>query len=261
MTIKKIGLCTWSLGNELDQVTSVMKESGLTRLHLEVPAIDLFQEAIAQHGWTVSCTMIGFPQEDYSTLESIRRTGGIIPDEYWDQNKALVLDAIARTAATNVPFLTTHAGFIDHRDTDAYTTFRSRILELADAAGEANLMLLMETGQETAADLRHCLMDLRHPALGVNFDPANIILYGKGDPVEAVGILAPWIKHVHVKDAKSSRIPGEWGREVPWGDGEVPHQEFLQALRETGYDGNFAVEREAGESREGDIHLAVSRLT
>ena len=256
----KIGICTWSLGNHLDEVSQTLEATGLSHLHLDITALDPFREAIAANGWTITSTMLAFPQEDYSTLESIRRTGGIIPDDCWAQNRALVLGAIEQTAAFGIEFLSFHAGFIDHTDAKSYQKFCDRITELADAAQEKNIMLLMETGQERAGDLRHFLEAVEHPALGVNFDPANMILYGKGDPIAAVHTLAPWIKHVHIKDATASTISGEWGTEVPWGDGEVNPSAFLQALEEIDYTGALAIEREAGESRMEDIKLAASRL-
>ena len=131
---------------------------------------------------------------------------------------------------------------------------------LADKADEYNITLLMETGQESADELRYFLEKLHHPALGVNFDPANMILYGKGNPVEAVGILGPWIKHVHIKDALQTKTPGAWGSEVVWGTGEVGADKFLRALKSAGFAGALAVEREAGDDRLGDIKIAVSKL-
>jgi sugar phosphate isomerase/epimerase len=229
-------------------------------LHLAVSAAADYRDAIVENDWTVTSTMVGFPQEDYSTLESIRKTGGIMPDDCWEQNRALVLDAIKVTAELGAPYLSTHAGFIDHNDADGYARFCTRIRELADAAQASGITLLMETGQETAADLRRCLEDLNHNALGVNFDPANMILYGKGNPVDAVRVLGPWIRHVHIKDAVASSQPEAWGQEVPWGDGDVRCEAFLAALAEVGYDGALAVEREAGKDRVPDIALAVTRL-
>jgi sugar phosphate isomerase/epimerase len=96
--------------------------------------------------------------------------------------------------------------------------------------------------------------------MGVNFDPANMILYDKGDPIEAVRVLAPWIKHVHIKDAIRTKTPGQWGAEVPWGDGQVNSGAFLKVLRKVGFAGVLAIEREAGDDRVGDIKLAVERL-
>ncbi|MDD4786170.1 MAG: TIM barrel protein, partial [Pirellulales bacterium] len=120
--------------------------------------------------------------------------------------------------------------------------------------------LLLETGQETAECLRALLEELDHPALGVNFDPANMILYGKGDPLAAARLLGRWIKHIHVKDAVAAERPGEWGREVPWGDGQVGGETFLESLKEIGFAGALAIEREAGRDRLGDIGRAAERL-
>ncbi len=237
-----------------------MLDAGIPHIHLEVAAFEEFFGAISLYGWTISCAMVGFPQENYSTLESIRKTGGIMPDDCWETNRAIVLDAIMKTAEAGVGLLSFHAGFIDHNDAAGYQKFCVRIKELADAALEKQVVLLLETGQETAQDLRGFLEDLNHPALGVNFDPANMILYGKGDPIEAVKTLAPWIKHVHIKDAIASNTPGEWGAEVPWGDGEVEGGKFIQTLDEIGFSGTLAIEREAGETRADDIKLAVKRL-
>ena len=123
------------------------------------------------------------------------------------------------------------------------------------------MILLLETGQESAKDLRHFLETLDHPSVGVNFDPANMILYDKGDPIEAVRVLSPWIRHLHVKDAIRTKQPGTWGAEVPWGDGQVGVERFLDVLDEVGFDGAMAIEREAGDNRFGDIKLAIERLT
>ncbi len=255
-----IGICTWSLQNDPVDVTEVMKAAGLTHLHLGVDGADGLHEAILKENWKISCTMVAFPQEDYSTMERIRQTGGIMPDASWESNREIAIAAIKKTAELGVPYLSTHAGFIDHNDKAGYAVFRERMRELADVAKKHAVTLLMETGQETAVDLKHCLEDLGHSCIGVNFDPANMILYGKGDPINAVHVLAPWIRHVHIKDATSSTVQGEWGAEVAWGDGEVPHAAFLKALEDIGYQGALAIEREAGERRGEDIEKAVSRL-
>jgi len=122
-------------------------------------------------------------------------------------------------------------------------------------------MLLLETGQETAEELRRFLEELDHSAVGVNFDPANMILYDKGNPIDAVKVLAPWVKHLHAKDATRTRKPGTWGAEVPWGDGEVQTAAFLDTLAQVGFKGTLAIEREAGDNRFGDVKLAAERLS
>jgi sugar phosphate isomerase/epimerase len=105
------------------------------------------------------------------------------------------------------------------------------------------------------------LVTLNHPNVMLNFDPANMILYNKDEPIEALKILAPWIRHVHAKDALRTKVNGTWGAEVPWGDGEVNVFAFLNALRELGFTGTLAIEREAGTQRVKDIAQAVRRLS
>lgn len=257
-----IGVCSWSLQQDLAGVVSSLGRLGVEHVHLAVgPALEqggeAYLDAARAQPWAVTSAMIGFPQEDYSTLDSIRRTGGIVPDTTWPSNKQLFLRAADAAVALGTPFLSMHAGFLEHGN----RVFADRIKCLADIAGERKLTLLMETGQEAAADLRWFLEELDHPAVGLNFDPANMILYDKDEPSAAVRVLGPWIRHVHIKDAIRTRTPGQWGEEVPWGDGEVGGDTFLAALAATGFNGAVAVEREAGNARVADVEVALKRLT
>jgi len=258
-----VGVCNWSLRTDIAGVADAMKKIGLEHVHLGVrPAVENagVLAAIEKQDWIISSTMIDFPQEDYSTLESIKATGGIAPDKYWQQNRKLFLGAADVTVKLGVKYLSMHAGFIDESNPAYAKKFYDRIERLADAAGEKDIMLLLETGQETAQELRHFLEELEHPAIGVNFDPANMILYDKGDPIEAVRVLSPWIKHIHIKDGIRTEQPGTWGTEVPWGDGQVQPTAFLNTLKDIGFEGVLAIEREAGNDRFGDIKLAAERL-
>ena len=204
--------------------------------------------------------MISFEQEDYSTLDSIRRTGGIIPDYCWESNRELVQWAVKTTSQLKVKYLQFHFGFIDLRENDYTYKLLDRAKEVGDVAGESGIKILFETGQETAETLHEFLERLNHPALAVNFDPANMILYDKGNPIEALHTLGPWIRHLHVKDATRTKQPGTWGAEVPWGKGEVGAGAFINALKEIGFKGAMAIEREAGNDRPGDIKLAIEKL-
>jgi L-ribulose-5-phosphate 3-epimerase len=258
-----VGVCSWSLQTDIAGVAKAMKRIGLEHVHLGIrPAVESpdVMAAIQRQDWTISSTMIDFPQEDYSTLEAIKVTGGIVPDDSWDRNHKLFLGAVEATVGLGVKYLSMHAGFIDESNPEYAGKLHDRIRTLADAAGDRNLILLLETGQETAQELRAFLEELNHPAVAVNFDPANMILYDKGDPIEAVQVLASWIKHLHVKDATRTKQPGTWGAEVPWGDGEVNTATFLQTLEQIGFDGIMAIEREAGDDRLADIMLAAQRL-
>ncbi len=260
-----IGVCNWSLGMNIAGAGRAINDIGLDHVHLAIrPALEDgggdYLTAVKKQNWTISATMIDFPQEDYSSLDSIKVTGGIVPDEFWERNRQLFIDAAKVTAELGVRYISMHAGFIDETNPTYAAKFHDRIKALADDAAVKGIMLLLETGQETAEQLRGFLTELNHPAIGVNFDPANMILYDKGEPVEAVKTLAPWIRHIHIKDAVRTKTPGTWGQEVPWGNGQVRPEVFLDALEEIGYQGALAIEREAGEDRFADIKLAAERL-
>ena len=274
VTAENLGVCSWSFQKPLDDVAAEMKKLGLTRIHLALQpfleggsrhgaaegaaALDRVKARLASGEWKLSATMIGFPQEDYSTLDTIKKTGGVVPDDAWEANKKIVVAGAKLSAELKSPVLTLHAGFLDESDPVALKKYTDRVKFIVDTCGEAGVGVAFETGQETASDLAKFMPTV--PGAGVNFDPANMILYAKGNPVEAVRTLAPWIRHVHLKDAVLTKKPGTWGTEVPWGDGEVDAPRFLAELKAAGYKGNFAIEREGGNDRTGDIALAAKRL-
>jgi sugar phosphate isomerase/epimerase len=254
------------LRTDIAGVAKAVQDLGLRHVHLAVgPALgddgSRYLDAVRAQDWMITSTMIDFPQEDYSTLDTIKVTGGVVPDSHWAQNRDRFLKAVDLTSQLGVKYLSMHAGFIDESDETQAEKMTERIRWLADAAQDRGVMLLLETGQETARELLHFLEELDHNSVGVNFDPANMILYGKGNPIEAVRVLSSWIRHLHIKDAVRATRAGTWGSEVPWGDGQVGVAAFLGVLDEVGFDGAMAIEREAGDDRIGDIRLAVQRLT
>jgi sugar phosphate isomerase/epimerase len=201
--------------------------------------------------------MVATVGEDYSTLETIRRTGGVVPDATWDENWRN-LQAIADIAGRlGLRLVTFHAGFLPHDPADPdFAKLLRRIRQIADLFAPRGIDLGFETGQETAGTLIAFLKQLERPNVGVNFDPANMILYDQGDPIDALRQLAPWLKQCHLKDANRTRVPGAWGDEVPVGTGEVNWREFFQVLREVKFAGDCAIEREAGNQRLQDIRTA-----
>lgn len=274
VTSDRLGVCSWSFQLPLDSVAEEMRKMGLRNINL---ALQPFLEGDERHGkaedagarsrveariasgeWRITATMISFNHEDYSTLDSIRRTGGIVPDAHWEADRALVAKAAKLTGEWNVPYMLMHAGFLDESDKVAFDKYLYRVKTLRDICAGENVQLILETGQETADDLVKFMSLVE--GVGVNFDPANMILYNKGVPVEAVRRIAPWIRHMHIKDAKYTKVPGTWGEEVPWGDGDVNAALMLKTLEEVGYSGAFAIEREGGSSRVADIALAARRM-
>ena len=261
-----VSVCSWSFQKDISEVADAMQKLDIGYVQLALlPALQAdgqkYLDFAQKQDWKLSATMINFPCEDYTTLDTIRVTGGLAPDSHWEENKKLALGAIKLTAQLKAEYIMMHFGFIDHSDKEYVDKFYYRVRTLADAAVEAGIKILMETGQESADELKHFLEEMNHPALFVNFDPANMILYDKGIPAEAVKVLAPWIRHIHAKDATRTKTPGTWGAEVTWGTGEVGGNAFLNILKEIGFQGALAIEREAGDNRFGDIQIAAEALS
>lgn len=265
-----VGVCSWSLRPaNADQLVKSLRKLGLHHVQLALgPLVELDSDAqraeleTLEHAEVkITAGMIHFPGEDYSTISNIRRTGGLLPDSHWPARKQRAIDAGKLAQKIGLTQISTHIGFIPPSNNDAYGTLVERLSDLGQQLEEFGIELLMETGQESATDLLHFLHDLKVQNVGVNFDPANMILYGSGDPIDAMKILARHIKHVHVKDAKRSSQPGiEWGTETPFGDGEVPHDEFIDTLQRIDYTGPLVIERESGKCRPEDITYAIDTL-
>ncbi len=166
-----------------------------------------------QNGISIMSGMFGCVGEDYSTLETIRATGGIAPDATWDQNWKNIQASAGLARQLGLKLVTFHAGFVPHEESDpTFDRLLGRLAQIADLFLTHGMALGLETGQETAPVLLQLLQKLKRPSLGVNFDPANMILYDKGDPIKALRVLGPWIRQVHIKDALATKVPGTWAR-------------------------------------------------
>ena len=268
-----IGVCSWSLRpKDLGELVGHMEALGLQHVQLALRPV-LFLDDKRKHqelghlrsaGVTITAGMIEFPGEDYASIDIIRRTGGYVPDDQWSTRKRLSEQAARLANELGVGMVSTHVGFVPQPGEKGYQEMVSRVGEVAAAFKACNVDLLMETGQERADELLQFLNDLRGRGAAnvfVNFDPANMILYGAGDPVAAIATLGPHIRHVHVKDGTASGNPGkDWGEEVPFGTGQVDVKGFLSALKAAGYAGPLAIEREAGNDRLGDVRVAIDTL-
>jgi sugar phosphate isomerase/epimerase len=153
--------------------------------------------------------------------------------------------------------VTFHAGFLPHdRNDPLRIEMIERLRAIADRFAKHGVRVGFETGQESADTLLEVLHELERPTVGVNFDPANMILYGMGDPLEAMRRLAPRIFQIHIKDAVAAMVPGTWGHEVPAGTGQVDWPAFCEVLRAERLACNLMIEREAGDDRIGDASRA-----
>jgi len=260
----RLGVCSWSLQpRDPADLIAQLKQIGIDKIQL---ALDPIREGgawadagrrLADAGITIASGMFGTVGEDYSTLETIRRTGGVVPDGTWERNWANIRKLVPVAEALGVKLISFHAGFLPEEPTDpSFDKLVGRLTRIADLFGDAGMDLAFETGQEDAHTLAGFLDRLDKPNVGANFDPANMILYAKGDPVESVKVLMPRVMQIHVKDATPTDTPGEWGSEVPVGTGAVDWAAFLGALEAGGFGGHMCIEREAGGDRIGDIRAA-----
>jgi sugar phosphate isomerase/epimerase len=223
---------------------------------------DSMPAAARAAGFQLSGAMLGFPGEDYTTPHTIEKTGGFGDPATRPERIERFKWALVRTKELGISDLMLHAGFIPEVGAPGRKAFLDTLAKVADLAKAAGVVVAFETGQESAALLRRTLDDLSAPNLKVNFDPANMLLYDKDDPLKVLELLAPDIRSVHVKDANRPAVKGTWGAEVPLGEGQTNTREFVKALKRVGYTGALCIEREVGnqQDRFRDIEHGVRFL-
>jgi sugar phosphate isomerase/epimerase len=224
-----------------------------------------WKQALEGGGCTVVTVFAAFEGEDYSDAPAVQRTVGFIPKSTRAAREKRMLAVSDFAAEMRVPSIATHIGFVpeDDRDED-YLAVREVVRRVCDHAARRNQTFALETGQETAEALRHFFIDVNRENLRVNFDPANMIMYGTGDPFDALHVLQQHVITVHCKDGEwpPKGVPGALGTEKPLGQGSVGIERFVQKLKEIGYTGPLTIEREAQDPQERlrDIRMAVGLL-
>jgi sugar phosphate isomerase/epimerase len=266
----RLAVCSWSLQpTSADDFFTKLAATGLTRVQIALDPIREnakgawtgFQSQCATRGVTCVSGMISTVGEDYTTLESIRKTGGVVPDSTWPETWRNIQADAELAQRMGLTLVTFHAGFLPHEESDpSFAKLLSRLRQIADRFAAKQITIGLETGQEEAATLAAFLKQLDRSNVGVNFDPANMILYDKGDPVAALRTLGPWVKQCHMKDAVRTKTPGTWGEEVRLGTGQVDWKGFFRALDAAGFKGPLNIEREAGSQRVADIRAAREHL-
>lgn len=266
-----IGVCSWSL-----QVKNVIElKTFLDRLGIDMVQIacgdphhaswdegDDLPAAAKAAGFRMSGSMLGFPGEDYTTPQTIEKTGGFGDPATRPERLERFQWGLKRTTDLGLRDMMLHAGFIPEVGDAGRKAFLDTLAQVSDLAARVGVTVAFETGQESSRLLRRTLDDLKCPNLKVNFDPANMLLYDKDDPLEAVELLAPDIRSVHLKDANRPKVRGQWGEEVPLGRGQTNTKAFVKALQKIGFRGPLCIEREVGtqEERFHDIEHGVRFL-
>ena len=247
------GVMFWAAANPTEVIRGV-KALGVRSGQLGVAGDYLLDGAAPR--WKYACesedfTMVtvfgAYTGEDYADIPTVERTVGFIPPATRAEREARTLALSDFAAKLGVKSIAAHVGFVPHdKQHPDYIGVLELVRRICDHAQQHGQSFTLETGQEPAETLLSFFKDVDRANLGINFDPANMILYGTGDPIEALGVLGHHVISVHAKDGvwPDKNIAGSLGHEKPLGAGDVGIPAFVAKLKEIGYRGTVNVERE-----------------
>ncbi len=267
----ELGAMFWATTTPAETLKAI-KAAGVTCGQLGLEGnIELTDELAA--GWKAALEAEDFPiitcfaaynGEDYADIPTVVDTVGFIPPRFREERMARTRAVSDFAAKLGVGAIGLHIGCVPEDDTDPnYLAVLGMVREIADHAAAHGQIFALETGQEPAVELRDFLADVKRPNVRINFDPANMILYGSGDPIEALDVLGDLVISVHAKDGLwPAGGEGSLGVEKVLGTGDVGMRRFVTKLREIGYRGPLCIEREgvAWEQKLLDIAAGVAEL-
>jgi len=262
-----------SLDAGLGVKLEVARDLGVPTIQLHAPHkatrtkenADAFLKRLKEYGIRLTAVFCGFDGESYADIPTVEKTVGLVPPGPRAERlqEAKEIADFAKVLGCNVVGL--HIGFVPHdRNSQLYKDAVDVARNLCDHCKQNGQAIHLETGQETADGLLAYIADVQRDNLHINFDPANMILYGNGEPIEALKKVGKHVRSVHCKDGKWAKNPGqEWGQEVPLGQGDVGFENFLRTLNEIGYTGPLTIEREIPqepERQKAEISHAIQLL-
>ena len=189
-------------------------------------------------------------------------TLGLVPMDYRFERMEELKRGSDFAKKIGVENVATHVGFLPETpNTAEYHSLVCAIREVAQHVKDNGQYFMFETGQETPVTLRRTIEDIGLDNLGINLDPANLILYGKANPVDALDVFGEYVMDIHAKDGKYPTDGKNLGEETPLGEGKVNFPLFIKRLKEVGYDGTLIIEREIfGDKQIEDIKKAKKLL-
>jgi sugar phosphate isomerase/epimerase len=190
------------------------------------------------------------------------QTLGLIPPEHRARRVGEQKRAADFAKGLGVPAIITHLGFIPENAADpVFAEVVAAVREVAEHCQKLGLEYWFETGQETPVTMLRLIQQVGTGNLGVNLDPANLILYGRGNPVDALDVFGAYVRNVHAKDGLYPTDPMKLGREVKVGEGRVRFPDLVRQLKTIGFAGEFIIEREIkGDQQRKDIAETVGYL-
>lgn len=265
----KIGTMT-SLGSEIREEIKKVADFGLPSCQIACWAPENYTDEMAQtvkqacSDFNVEVTSLwtGYPGPAAWNFTEGPATIGFVPPEWHAIRVEAMLKGADFAKKLGVASITTHAGFIPENPKDPlYEGTVEALRVIAEHCKMLGLDFCFETGQETPTTLLRVMTDIGTGNLGVNLDPANLLMYGKANPIDALDIIGTYVKGVHAKDGEYPTNPNELGVEKPLGEGRVNFPVLVAKLKSLGYTGALTIEREiSGEQQNKDIRRAIELL-
>jgi L-ribulose-5-phosphate 3-epimerase len=257
--------------NQEPHLFEPVKTFGVSKVELNCWNPDTYSPELAakvkseasQLGITITALWAGWPGPKVWDFIDGPTTLGLVPPKY----RPVRIDALKKGAdfahQLGLPAIITHLGFIPENAADpAFREVVDTVKEVAVHLANYGMEFWFETGQETPVTMLRLIHEIGTGNLGVNLDPANLILYGKANPVDALDVFGSYVRSVHAKDGLYPTEPYHLGEEVKIGQGKVNFPRLLARLSEIGYTGPFIIEREiSGDQQILDMKEAVTYLS
>lgn len=211
-----------------------------------------------KHGIEISSFWCGWEGPKVWDFYEGQRTLGLVPPQYREMRVKNLCDGADFAHRIGLTDVATHMGFIPECPFDPnFEPLCDAIRTVAQHLKTNGQYLLFETGQETPVTMLRCFEQVGMDNLGVNLDTANLILYGKANPVDALDVFGKYVRNLHAKDGFYPVNGHDLGEEVRLGDGKVDFPALFRKLKELGYDAYVTIEREiSGEQQDEDIRHA-----
>ena len=255
------------IGKDPDASMAKVRDLGLPTSQvfvdeLEMELVGKLRQALEKHQIEATSLVVGGPGKEVWDFYQGPLTIGLVPRETRAARIAHIKKASDFAKQCGIQAVQTHCGFIPENPNDP--VYKETIVAMKEVVGYCKnngQNFRYETGQETPITLVRAIQDVGLDNQGVNFDLANLILYGKANPVDAIELLGPYVQGIHAKDGLFPTDPKNLGKEVPIGKGKVDFPRIIERLKQLNYQGAVTIEREiSGPQQVADVQEAKAYL-
>lgn len=227
---------------------------------------DEVNEAVKKHGVRITAFWCGWEGRKVWDFYEGQLTLGLVPAAWRQERLKMLMEGSDFAGKIGATDFVTHVGYMPENPYDPlYQEVLTACKAIVQKCKENGQVFLFETGQETPVTLKRAIQDIEKDLgpghVGINLDPANLLMYGKANPVDALDVFGEYVRGIHGKDGLYPTDGHRLGKEVPLGQGKVNYPLFIKRLKEIGYAGDITIEREiTGEEQKKDIILAKKVL-